>query len=111
MALFLRTSPDEELPKTQEAFDNWHAARISELEQMPLSVAADIRNFFFLTSTPSATIQSSPTGSTHPDRPTSKKTPTKSKSAPTAKGTKKAKVGSLQFMAGFGKRGRGKTGT
>lgn len=111
MALFLRTSPDEELPKTQEAFDNWHAARIAELEQMPLSVAADIRNFFFLTSTPSATTQSSPTGSTHPDRPISKKTPTKSKSAPTAKGTKKAKVGSLQFMAGFGKRGRGKTGT
>ena len=82
MALFLRTSPDEELPKTQEAFDNWHAARIAELEQMPLSVAADIRNFFFLTSMPSAPTPSLPTGFNRPDLPISKKAPIKSKSAP-----------------------------
>jgi hypothetical protein len=47
MALFLRKSADEALPTSQEAFDHWHAERIKEVEHMPLSVALDIRNFFF----------------------------------------------------------------
>jgi len=110
MALFLRNSPNEELPKTQEAFDHWHAERIKEIEQMPLSIAVDIRNFFLLTSMPSPPTQSSKTGSSLPDRPISKKAPTKSKSALTESATKKAKVGSLPYTAAFGKLGRGKRG-
>jgi hypothetical protein len=111
MALFLRNSPNEELPRTQEAFDHWHSTRITELEQMPLSIAADIRNFFLLTSMPSATIQSSPTGLPLPVPRTSKKAPTQSKSEHTANATKKAKVGSSLSTAASGKQarlGRGK---
>ena len=110
MALFLRKSPDEQLPQTQEAFDHWHAARIKEVEQLPLSVAVDIRNFFLLTSMGLPPIPSSATGSNLPAPPSSKKAPTRSKSANTASATKKTKGASLGFMAGFGKQGRGKAG-
>jgi hypothetical protein len=110
MALFLRNDPHESLPATQEGFDHWHAARIAEIEQMPLSVALDIRNFFFLTSLPSAANQSSPIGSSPQNPRASKKAPSKSASATGGKDTKKAKGASLAFMADFGKRGRGKRG-
>jgi hypothetical protein len=110
MALFLRNDPHEALPTTQEAFDHWHAARITEIEQMPLSVALDIRNFFFLTSLPSAATPSSATGSSPQSPRPSKKAPSKSASGTGGKGTKKAKGASLEFMAAFGKQGRGKRG-
>lgn len=106
MALFLRTSPDEALPQTQEAFDRWHADRIKAIEQMPLSIAIDIRNFFFLTSAPLELTPSSKTGSAPQGPHNSKKAPTKSKSGSTGKGTKTAKVVNLPYTAAFGKLGR-----
>jgi hypothetical protein len=111
MALFLRKSPDEPLPQTQEAFDRWHAERIKEIEQLPLAVAIDVRNFFFLTSMPSPTTPSSATGSSHQGPPASKKVPSKSKSGSTGKGTKTAKGGNSRFTGGSGKQGPSETGT
>jgi hypothetical protein len=110
MALFLRKSADEALPTSQEAFDHWHAERIKEVEHMPLSVALDIRNFFFLTSIALPKTPSSATGLSHPAPPASKKAPTKSASGTGGKGTKTAKGGTFPSTGGSGKPGRGKRG-
>jgi hypothetical protein len=111
LALFLRKSPDEPLPQTQEAFDRWHSERIKEIEQLPLAVAIDVRNFFFLTSMPSQTTPSSATGSSPQGPPASKKAPTKSKSGSTEKGTKTAKAGNSRSTGDSGKPGPSETGT